>query len=270
MDPPIQSPSDDPYRPPAAPTKFDPPPGSLEYLRMWRFAFDNSQWVVTVLLITAALALSGFIPILPALIVYGYQFEVIEDLHRSGGRSYPDFNIDRFADYLVRGVWVMVAALLGFVLMVPVLLAAIGCGVGLLMAAMSAAGSEDAAAAVAAVGFPLLVLFVVAVVIPLNVLLCPLLLRAGLSQDLGAAFNFDWIKSFASKTWREMLAGTLFLMASGLAATVVGMLLCCIGVYPAMALAALAQSHLFFQLYELFLARGGEPILLKEPARQGW
>jgi hypothetical protein len=267
----ISQPSiNDPYRPPAPPFKPDPPRASLEYLRTWKFAFDSAQWVVTVLFIVAALALSGFIPILPALIVYGYQFEVVEGLHRSGGRSYPDFNLDRFAEYLVRGVWVFLAALLGGLVMMPIVAVLIGGGVALLIAGAAAAGSEDAAAVVFGAGLPLLVLLIVLVAIPLNIILFPILLRAGLTQDFGAAFNFDWIKSFVSKTWKEMILGTLFLAATGMLATLAGTLLCCIGVYPAMALAVLAQSHLFYQFYELFLARGGEPIPLKDAGQRGW
>jgi hypothetical protein len=262
--------ANDPYRPPATPGKPEPAPGSLEYLRAWRYPFESSQWVVTVLFIIAALALSGFIPIIPALIVYGYQFEVIEGLHRSGGRSYPDFNIDRFAEYLVRGVWVFVVALLGALIIMPIFLVVMGGGVAAMIAVAAAAGSEDAGAVVLGAGLPVLILLMLIVAIPLNVLLFPLLLRAGLSQDFGTAFNFDWIKSFVSKTWKEMLWGTLFLAASGLLAMVAGLLLCCIGSYPAMALAVLAQSHMFYQFYEIFLARGGEPITLKEPAAQGW
>jgi hypothetical protein len=50
----------------------------------------------------------------------------------------------------------------------------------------------------------------------------------------------------------------------------IGMLLFCVGVYPATAWAMLAQGYMYFQFYELFLQRGGEPIPLKDPARQGW
>jgi hypothetical protein len=49
-----------------------------------------------------------------------------------------------------------------------------------------------------------------------------------------------------------------------------GLLLCCVGTYPATALVMLAQAHLYLQLYELFLQRGGEPIPLKSPQQRGW
>jgi hypothetical protein len=222
------------------------------------------------LYITAALVLAGFIPVLPALIVYGYQFEVMEGLHRSGGRSYPDFDLDRFVEYLVRGVWVFLVALVGGLALAPIYLLVVGCGVGAMAAAAAAAGSEDASAAVFGAGLPLLVLLMVAIALPMNLFLFPLLLRAGLTQDFSKAFNFDWIKSFIAKTWKEMLLGTLFLAATGMLAVGVGWLLCCVGAYPAMALAVLAQAYMFHQFYAIFLARGGEPIPLKDPAKKGW
>jgi hypothetical protein len=50
-----------------------------------------------------------------------------------------------------------------------------------------------------------------------------------------------------------------------------GLLLCCVGILPATALILVAQYHLFYQLYELYLQRGGEPIplkpLLPQPSR---
>jgi hypothetical protein len=258
---------DEPYRPPATrPQKPEPLAGAMEYWRAWKYVFHSTQWVVTVLFITVAM----FVPILGPLVVYGYQFEVVEGLHRSGGRSYPDFNLDRFADYLVRGVWVFLAMLLGGLALAPIYLLVLGCGAGGMIAVAAAAGSEDAAKAVFGAGLPLLIGLMVILALPLNVLLVPLVIRAGLTQDFGATFNFDWIKSFLSKTWREMILGTLFLAATGMLAGWAGALVCCVGAYPAAALVILAQSHIFYQFYAIFLARGGEPVPLKDPAQQGW
>ena len=42
-----------------------------------------------------------------------------------------------------------------------------------------------------------------------------------------------------------------------------GMLICCIGTIFTAGFVAIAGAHLDWQLYELYLARGGEPIPLK-------
>jgi hypothetical protein len=86
-----------------------------------------------------------------------------------------------------------------------------------------------------------------------------------LSQDIGESFKFGWIKDFIGRVWKEQLLASLFLVVTGAVLGLVGIALCCIGVYPAMAIMMLAQAHLYFQLYKLYLARGGEPVKMKDP-----
>jgi hypothetical protein len=262
---PFSSPPDDPYRAPLATTKPGSPPGKLEYVRAWTFAFDSPQWAMNLLFGVIAM----FIPAIGPMILNGYQFEVVERLHRSGGRSYPDFDFGRFADYLVRGLWVFLVTLVASIIVMPFMFVIVGGSTAVMIAAASS-GSEEVAAVVFAIGLPLMMLLIVLVSAPLGLLMVPVVIRAGLMQDFGGAFNFDWIKSFISKTWKEVLLGTLFLAATGMLAGVAGMAIFCVGVYPATVLAFLAQAYMNYQYYELFLQRGGEPVPLKDPQQQGW
>ncbi|MCE7884021.1 MAG: hypothetical protein DYH08_09210 [Actinobacteria bacterium ATB1] len=84
-----------------------------------------------------------------------------------------------------------------------------------------------------------------------------------MSQDLGVAFRLSWMKSFIAKVWKEQLLSQLFLMFTAMILVMLGMLLCFVGVYPAATIVLLAQAHFYFQLYRLFLARGGEPLTPK-------
>jgi hypothetical protein len=54
----------------------------------------------------------------------------------------------------------------------------------------------------------------------------------------------------------------LFLAVSSMVVMFLGMMAFCVGMYPAMAIVMLARAHAEYQLYELYLARGGEPIPL--------
>jgi uncharacterized membrane protein YdbT with pleckstrin-like domain len=92
------------------------------------------------------------------------------------------------------------------------------------------------------------------------------MLRAGLMQDFGAAFDFGFVKQFIQNTWKEMILCALFSMVAGMLLVIVGMALLCIGVYFTMSIAILMQAHLAHQLYELHLARGGDAIPLKPEA----
>jgi hypothetical protein len=55
----------------------------------------------------------------------------------------------------------------------------------------------------------------------------------------------------------------LFVLFSTMATMLVGCLLFCMGLFVAMAFLTLLQAHLHCQLYEIYLARGGEPIPLR-------
>jgi uncharacterized membrane protein len=55
-------------------------------------------------------------------------------------------------------------------------------------------------------------------------------------------------------------------MVSSLFLVFVGLLVFCVGMYVALALVTLANAHIYFQLYQVYLSRGGKPIPLKSLA----
>ena len=122
-----------------------------------------------------------------------------------------------------------------------------------------------ALASAAVVGFLLLFVFMIAAGIFVGMICIPFVVRAGLAQDFGEAFNLEFAKSFFRKTWKEMILSMLFMMFSSMAVGMIGMLLCFVGMYPAMVLIMLAYAHIYYQLYQTHLARGGEKIPLKPP-----
>jgi hypothetical protein len=91
-------------------------------------------------------------------------------------------------------------------------------------------------------------------------LMVPPMLRAGLAQDFAEGFNFGWVLDFLKRTWMEMILGLLFLMFSAAVLGVLGLLACYIGLFFVMPVVFLAQAHLNYQLYVLYLSRGGTPI----------
>ena len=84
-------------------------------------------------------------------------------------------------------------------------------------------------------------------------------------QDFGGAFDIPFFKRFLATTWKECLFGMLFIMVVGFAALFLGLLMCFVGIYITMVVLYLVQANFHFQLYELYLARGGEPVPLKQP-----
>ena len=108
--------------------------------------------------------------------------------------------------------------------------------------------------------------------IPISILpamiLIPMQLRAGLRMDFGVAFNFGWVLDFVKKTWLEMFLSLLFLSFTAMILAVLGIIACYVGLFVVMPLVFLAQAHLLYELYLLFLSRGGEPVAVKlSPAK---
>jgi hypothetical protein len=70
--------------------------------------------------------------------------------------------------------------------------------------------------------------------------------------------------------WREILLSVLFQIITGVPLALIGYAVLVVGVYPAMALITIAQWHMYFQIYRIYLSRGGayvppKPVALYPP-----
>lgn len=231
----------------------------MRYMRSYKFVFENPKWPINILWLCLC-ALSGLvIPVIGQIIMVGYLFEIIEFMHRRGDDSrYPDFTLDRFAQYLMRGLWVFLVQL---IVLLPLILV-LGVFYGALIAMLVVIKGEVGTAFLVLMAVFFVVLLVAGILMAL--LTFPLGLRAGLGQDFMAAFSMAFIKDFVGKMWKEEVLVTLFLAVTAIPLGLIGLLMCLIGIYPVAALMQFAQAHLNYQLYELYLERGGMPIRLKQ------
>lgn len=236
-------------------------PLTLDYARSYLYVFESANWVLNLVFAT----ICQLIPVIGPILLIGYQFEIVETLHRDPRSAYPDFDFKNFVNYLVRGLWPFLVNLIVGLVISPIIFIMIF-AVMIMTGIAGAAGGEDVAAAGAVVATLLVALVILVSVVLFTLVLLPFLLRAGLSQDFATAFNFAFVIDFIRTTWLEMILAQLFLTISGVFVATIGLLLCCVGVYPAATLVMLAQAHIYFQLYQLYLARGGTPIPLKEPS----
>jgi uncharacterized protein DUF4013 len=252
-------PSSDPYLTPSAlppkPSMAAPP---MRYLESFQYIFAHPEWVLSVILASVC----GLIPVIGGILVLGYQFEIVELLHRSPGNLYPKFDFNRFSQYLMRGVWpFLVVVIVVLVVQLPLM-----CGFYMLFFGVVAGASNagDAGPVVAILGMLCVMLVFFALMAAMSIFLTPVALRAGLAQDLGQALKFDWVMNFVSKMWVETLLTSLFLSAVSIFILAPLILLTCgLGGFFANTLLAMAGAHLNWQLYTIYLARGGEPIPLK-------
>jgi len=259
-----------PHNPYASPVASAPAVGKappfkpiekIEYLRMYNYVFENPNWLTNVLLT----ALCMLIPVIGGLIAIGYQFEAVSSLMLTQGARYPDFSFDRFSDYLMRGLWPFLVQLVASIVLTPIMFVIIGLPILMLIGAATAAG-DDAMPVVLLIGIPLVVLVSVGFSIPIAMLLLPPMLRAGLAQDVAEGLNFGWVMDFLKKTWKEMFVALLFLSFSAALLSILGLLACYVGLFVVMPFVFLAQAHLYYQLYVLYLSRGGTPIPEKHSA----
>ncbi|MBP89742.1 MAG: hypothetical protein CMJ64_24060 [Planctomycetaceae bacterium] len=251
----------DMYTDPYQPEGYSPadtlmkPSGQMEYMRSIHYIFENPNWLQNILFT----ALCAFIPLIGPLVNYGYQFEIIETLHLRRGASYPDFDFNRFVDYLVRGLWVFLVA---FVLGLAT--SAISFGVAVLVAVLvggaGVAGGEEGVTIGMLIAMPLLIIGSLVFSILVQMFVVPCILRAGLTQDFGAAFDFGFAKQFVSNTWPQMIVTGLFSAATAIVLLMLGLAMMCVGIIFTMPIVVLLQAHLGFQLYEFHLARGGDHI----------
>ena len=257
-----------PYQPTATDPKLGAPRGSLEYMRAVQYVFESPNWMMNLLWGSLCLLSAQVIPVVGQLLWMGYQFEIVEDLLCSPPkRGYVDFDINRFKEYLLRGLWIFLVTLVAALVMVPIMMVLMLGGM-LVIGALGAAtdGDEGAMTVGVVVLFALMIVVMFVFAILMTLVLTPLIIRAGLTQDFKASFDFAWIKDFVRQMWIEMILATIFMIAVAILAEIVGLLLCFIGIFPAVSAVMLMQAHLYLQLYQLYLARGGQKIPLKPAA----
>jgi hypothetical protein len=241
-----------PYASPPAGGGIQPPMKpvvGMDYMRMITYVFDNPNWFMTLLLG----GLCSIIPVIGPIVLQGYRYETVIALLTAGGGGYQDFNFDRFGDYLMRGLWPFLVTLALSFALVPFYLV-------IIIAAV--AGGEDAGWLIGLVQMAMLVIAPVAMLV-----LQPMLLRSALTQDFVQAFQVEWVKDFLKRVWVELLLGILFLGVASMVLVPLGLVACCVGLIFVAPIVALVQANMLFQVYSLYLSRGGTPIPIKLAAQ---
>ena len=237
------------------------PAPPLDYTGAYGYIFQSQAWIPNLFFTL----LATLIPVIGNIIVLGYQFETVEALIRDPRRVYPDFDWNKFSQYLTRGVWPFLISLIVGIVVAPVIW--IGMIGFIFLISILGNGNNDAAAAMTVFSVIGMGVFAFLLILLLQLVISGFQLRAGLSQDFGTSFNFTWVRDYVSRMWVELLLSMLFLMITGAVLALLGALLFCVGLYVAAAWIMLAQAHLYFQLYRIYLARGGMEIPLKPVPR---
>jgi len=227
----------------------------MRYWRSYQFLFISPKWLTNLL----AGVICMFVPILGEIVLFGYNFEMIEAMLRDGEENYPDFDVNRVMNYLWRGAWPFIIQLVASLPLIVILIVSYFVFVGVMV---TSAGDPPIWVLLVFGGFFLIGVVFGSVILPLLIL--PLELRAGLSKNLRAAFSREFYFDLIRRCWKELIAAQLFIFASGFLLVIVGLLLCGFGTAPARALTMFARSHLMYQIYNRYLEKGGIPPAVQE------
>ncbi|MEE8409812.1 MAG: DUF4013 domain-containing protein [Myxococcota bacterium] len=210
--------------------------------------FRHPKWGMQLLLGSVCM----LIPLVGMIAMLGYTIEVFVAQHRGAGDHYAEFDFNRFGPYLGLGIWPILAGLIVMLCALP-----LGALVFAPLAAIPVMELENeliaipiAATGVLYIGVVFLVTFIS---LPINI-------RGALTQHVGTAFSRTWIVDFIKRVWGPMIVMHLFLFAISIPMMMVGYLTCGFGFYPVTVVLLYSTWHLYRQLYEIYLERGGTPI----------
>jgi hypothetical protein len=267
--------SSDPFRIPASgdPRNATTPPssgassGKLNLLRIIKFVFESPQWIANVLWMSLGFLFSGMV--VGMLAILGYQMDIVIAENGRVPRRYPDFDMNRIGDYLLRGLWVWLAVLVVsivigflllpfFIILLFVILVLAGDGPNRQQEGMGIIVGI-ASAMIGLVGNAL----IMAVAAPIS-------LRVGLTGNFAEGLQWRWHLDFIRRTFWSLIGGTLFFIPLIAIYLLFGAALCCVGIIPAIGWFYLSQAQFYSQLYGIYLQRGGTPIPIVPIGEQGF
>ncbi len=249
----MQQPSFEPYASPSA--DASPPPGeSIRFGEALKFCFRAEKPWMNILVSS----LMAFIPIAGPIAIGGWHAEIMQRLVRRHPTPIPTFAFDDFTHYLTRGVQPFVMRVI--VSLPFTMFIVIGSMIGGASASFMARSGDPTA------------MFVVwGIIAGVMVLSAPIMAivtsavytRADLVEEFGAAMQPRKLMKYMGATWLGVLGTSIVFGLLSLVMVLVGVLACYVGAFIASAIVQLGQLHLRWQIYERYVARGGEPIPVK-------
>jgi hypothetical protein len=196
------------------------------------------------------------IPAVGGILLLGYRAEVADDLVRDPARKdYPDFQFERFLQYLQRGVWPFLTQLL-LVVFVVIPLALVSLGLGYLVHEALVESIPIAALAGILVWGTGLVC--------VQVILWPMEYHAQVTKSFSPLAELRFALGFLKRIGFSTVTTIVLFNFLTVLLNLAGLLCLFIGVYPAAVIQSMAEQHLIIQLYSLYLDEGGSPIIMPE------
>ena len=175
--------------------------------------------------------------------------------------EFPPFDFQNFVKYLERGLWPFVVSLVAVLALIPVFLVLI---FGFMILASAFDSHSEAGKILFGLMMFLSIIVYLVMIIGLNFILVPLLLKAAITQDFVKAFDLKFVKAFLALVWLDLLNAIVFLIGVGIVMLAITVITCYIGGFLLSPVIYFTWMHLQKQLYMLYLERGGEAVPLSE------
>lgn len=219
--------------------------------------FKAPQWGMNLLLGAVTL----MIPVVGPIVLAGWHITGFWARRtRDEPEAFPPFDFQDFGKYLGRGVWPFLVNLVASLALVPLVLCSV---IPLLVfSGIVGAGHKELAGISVAAALAGICILQLGLTLVYQLVAAPLMLRATITQDFKSSFDPAFVRDLLSRVWKEVLASMLFMFGLGLCLMVVTVITCYIGLFFAAPLLIFSWHHLQKQLYQLHLARGGQPVPL--------
>jgi hypothetical protein len=233
-----------------------PPGESIRYGEAIKFAFRTERPWMNILVTTVF----AFVPVAGPMAIAGWHAEIMQRLARRHPVPIPTLEFSDFTHYLMRGMHPFVSRV---IVALPLTFVTI-------FGAFVAGGVS---AATARTGDPTAVLVVWAIILLAIMLVMPFVIvigsavytRADLVEDIPSTLKMKELGAYMRAMWLTILGSSIVFGMISTAIVLLGFVACYFGAFVASAIIQLAQVHLRWQVYERFIARGGEPIPAKPP-----
>jgi len=219
--------------------------------------FQSTNWLMNWIWMSLCVLLTMFVVGGPQM--YGYMAEVAEKRVGGRDRNWPDFDSNRLVEYLLRGLW---AYLWSLIWSFPIVLAcAIPIGITLWVCRQLSDNNQE---------LPNILMGIAGGVLSALVMLVGMMVvsismaHASLSNDFLKGADLPRIIFFIRRVfWTSTYVALVYMFAS-IVLTSLGALACFIGMVPGYAYLMLFATDLVAQLYDIFVNRGGVPIVSLE------
>jgi hypothetical protein len=240
---------------------------TIEYLRGYRMVRRDPH-AAKKLLVGALLLFSGVaIPFVGQVVLQGWQGIIVRRMVRGHEGALPrlDFDFEYLGKLLMEGFKPLVVSILWSLPAVFIAVPFLAGGYLGMLYGFVAVSEGDGSSGLVVVGVSFAVLF--AGGLSMMLLLIPsrvAALRAELSGDLNEGLKFGEVMRFTRENFGVLLKGTLVLALVGAVLGIAGLMLCYVGAFAAGYAGIVAQGVFVAQVYQAHVARGGDPIPIKD------